>query len=118
VATHGGQDGLATRFHIVQTRWTSSLYEIHLGETIIPIRNPPIARQLKSRERMAFTWPDGDQYTVTGPNPPHGAIEIVPPEARIWSGLPVVSPRLRDELGRPAISFWRTEDRIMTCDNI
>ena len=72
---------------------------------------------------MVFTWPGGGEYTVTGPNPPHGAIKIISPEGRLWPeegriwwGLPVVNRRVREDMGRQTIFLWHMEDQIMTCD--
>ena len=50
VARYGELDTLATRFHIVEPRWASPLYRIHLGQTIIPVRNP-VDRETVERPR-------------------------------------------------------------------
>ena len=103
------------RFEIRQTRWGRATYTIHLGEVVIPVRNVSSSKQSPARERMVFAWPDGGECTVRGPNPPVSAIEIVSPEGRIWSGMPV-DPQLRKKLERPEVFLWNREDRVITCE--
>ena len=95
--------------------WGHANYEIHLGDLIIPVHNPSLLRQLRGRERIVFTWPDSGECTVTGPNPPSGAIEIISPAGEVWSGLPV-DPRLREKRARPAIFVWQMEDQTIACE--
>ncbi len=93
--------------------WGRAQYTIHLGNSTIPVRNPPLLRQLKDRERMVFTWADGGDCTITGPNPPVGAIDIISPLGRVWSGQPV-DPQWK--LSRPTIFLWHLENHIVACE--
>ncbi len=111
----GGLDEVATRLQIVPHHWKSAIYTVYLGETAVSVRNPAILDQVAHRKRMVFTWPDGSEYSVVGPSPPDGAIEIISPFGITWSGLPV-DARLRRKLARPAVFFWFMQGQVITCE--
>ena len=112
---YGGLDELATRLCVTPHHWGHAMYTIHLGEVTIPVRNPHWLKRMKGRERMVFTWPDGGQCTVTGPNPPSGAIDVISPRGRVWSGLPV-DPRIQKKTAQPATFLWHLEDQVIVCE--
>jgi hypothetical protein len=106
---------LATRFRVVIPNWGHAT-EIRLREVTIAVRNPPFWGQWNDREVMAFTWLDGGEYTITGPNPPVGAVNIISPGESAWSGLPVQDPRMQEKSGRPVVFLWQKEDQILTTE--
>jgi hypothetical protein len=113
--TNSCGDKLATRFRVVYSGWGHAM-EIHLREVMIDVRTPPFWGQSNDREEMVFTWLDGGEYKITGPNPPVGAVHIISPERSVWSGLPVQDPRMQKKLERPVVFLWQKEDQILTTE--
>lgn len=99
------------RFRLV-CRSSNRLFQLDVGETLIPVRYPSLRRQHENNEQITWTWLDGAEYAMLRPQWPDDNLRVVSGErvvccGRILYGLGRLPQVLRH--GKVTMSEWELD---------
>lgn len=107
------------RFRIASPGKGSAVYQLRFQESIVSVRYPPVQRQRTFREKLAWTWPDGREYSLVVPYGGNAPLaHIYSGESRFCSGRGICDTQQQVLMPGNTVPIveWNLNDRVVTCE--